>query len=59
MKANKVILFVSIERTQHESLRYLAYKENRSMADITREALNKYLRDKLGECKEVKDESSG
>jgi len=57
MKANKVILFVSIERTQHESLRYLAYKENRSMADIAREALSKYLRDKLGECEEVKDES--
>jgi predicted transport protein len=44
--ADKVVLFASIEKSQHDALRYIAYKEARSIADIVREALNDYL-----ECK--------
>ena len=45
--AGRVVLFASIDRAQHEALRYIAYKEKRSIADITREALDKYVREKL------------
>lgn len=41
-----VTLFASIEKTQHEALRYIAYKENRSIADVTREALDNYIKEK-------------
>ena len=41
------VLFASIDRAQHEALRYIAYKEKRSIADITREALNKYIGEKV------------
>ncbi|MBE0415083.1 MAG: hypothetical protein IBX36_00875 [Dehalococcoidia bacterium] len=40
---NRVILFASIEEAQHEALHYIAYKEKRSIADITREALANYI----------------
>jgi len=43
----KVVLFASIERAQHEALRYIAYREKRSMADVTRQALSKYIEEKL------------
>jgi len=43
----RVVLFASIDRAQHEALRYIAYKEKRSIADITREALNKYIGEKV------------
>ncbi len=42
----RVVLFASIERAQHDDLRYIAYKEARSIADIVREALNEYLEHK-------------
>jgi len=45
--AGRVVLFASIDREQHEALRYIAYKEKRSIADVTREALNKYVGEKL------------
>lgn len=41
--ADKVVLFASIEKWQHDALRYIAYKEARSIADIVRETLNDYL----------------
>lgn len=44
--ADKVVLFASIEKSQHDALRYIAYKEARSIADITREALAKYIEQK-------------
>jgi hypothetical protein len=44
---DRVVLFASIDRAQHEALRYIAYKEKRSVADVTREALDKYVREKL------------
>jgi hypothetical protein len=43
---DSVTLFAAIERKQHEALRYIAYKENRSIAEITREALDNYIKDK-------------
>jgi len=43
----RVVLFASIDRAQHEALRYIAYKEKRSIADVTREALNNYVGEKL------------
>lgn len=60
---DKVILFVNIERKQHDALRYVAYKEKCSIADIVREALYKYLITKYSledglSGKEVKDEKS-
>jgi valyl-tRNA synthetase len=45
-KNGRVVLFASIERAQHDALRYIAYKEARSIADIAREALNDYLEHK-------------
>jgi len=42
-KQDRVILFASIDRVQHEALRYIAYKEKRSIADVTREAIKGYL----------------
>ncbi len=44
---NKVVLFASIEKAQHDALRYIAYKEKRSIADVTREAISKYMGEKL------------
>lgn len=43
----RVVLFASIDRAQHEALRYIAYKEKRSIADVTREAISKYIGEKL------------
>jgi len=43
----RVVLFASIDRAQHEALRYIAYKEKRSIADVTREAISKYMGGKL------------
>jgi hypothetical protein len=39
-----MILTTIIEWDQHERLRELAFKERVSMADLIREALEKYLR---------------
>jgi len=47
--SNRVVLFASIEKAQHDALRYIAYREARSIADIVREVLNDYL-----ECKSPK-----
>lgn len=44
---DRVVLFASIDRSQHDALRYIAYKEKRSIADITREVLNNYIEGKL------------
>ncbi len=38
-----VVLFASVEREQHDALRSLSFKEHRSIADLTREALKKYI----------------
>ena len=38
-----VILFASIEREQHDALRALSFKEHRSIADLTRDAVGAYI----------------
>lgn len=40
------ILFVKIERPQKEALRTLAFLEHRSVADVVREALDLYLKNR-------------
>ena len=40
-----VTLFAAIEESQHVALRYIAYKEKKSIAEIVREALENYLKD--------------
>ena len=55
-QARRVVLFASIEKAQHDALRYIAYKEARPIADIVREALGDYLKSK--ESKEMKNASA-
>jgi hypothetical protein len=38
-----VTLFAAIEREQHEALRMIAFSEHKSIADVAREALAKYI----------------
>lgn len=42
-----VTLVVAIEAAQHDALRYIAYREKRSLAAIAREALDNYIKRKL------------
>jgi hypothetical protein len=39
-----VALFAAIEAKQHESLREIAFREKRSLADLVREALDGLIR---------------
>ncbi|MDI6759298.1 MAG: hypothetical protein QMD05_00585 [Candidatus Brocadiaceae bacterium] len=39
-----VTLFAAIEESQHEALRYIAYKEKKSIAEIVREAIENYTK---------------
>jgi predicted HicB family RNase H-like nuclease len=39
-----VTLFAAIEESQHEALRFIAYKEKKSIAEIVREALEDYIK---------------
>lgn len=41
-----VILFASVERKQHDALRAISFKKHRSIADLTRDALKKYITEK-------------
>jgi hypothetical protein len=38
-----VTLFAAIEQEQHDALRRLAFEERRSIADITRDAIDEYI----------------
>ena len=42
-KENKAVLYVLIERVQHDALRHIAYVEKRSVADVVREALDDHI----------------
>lgn len=48
-RSKRVVLFASISEAQHEALRYIAFKERRSIADVTREALEDYIERKSSE----------
>lgn len=39
----RVILFASVERKQHDALRSLSFQTHRSIADLTRDAIKKYI----------------
>ena len=54
---DKVILIISIERVQHDALRYIAYEEKKSIAAIAREAFDRYL-GKKGYEKDITEEAS-
>ena len=43
---NPIVLFASIEARQHESLRQVAFGDRRSIADVVREAIDKYLEER-------------
>jgi hypothetical protein len=43
---DRVTLFVSIRPDQHETIRTIAFREKRSIADITREALDMLIKAK-------------
>lgn len=45
----RVVLFASISEAQHEALRNIGFKERRSIADVTREALEDYIQRKSSE----------
>lgn len=47
-----ITLFAAIEEKQHEALRFIAYKERRSIADIVREAISQYIKSR-GEKKKA------
>jgi len=47
-----ITLFAAIEEKQHEALRFIAYKERRSIADIVREAIAQYIKSR-GEKKKA------
>ena len=49
--ADRVVLIASIEESQHEALRYIAYREKRSIADVAREALKDFIGQKSKEYK--------
>jgi predicted DNA-binding protein len=38
-----VVLFASIEREYHDKLRSLSFQSHRSIADLTREAIESYI----------------
>jgi len=38
-----VTLFAAIEAAQHEALRAIAFSERRSLADVVREALRRFI----------------
>ena len=43
---DRVILFASVERKQHDALRTISFKTHRSIADLTRDAFKKYIAEK-------------
>lgn len=48
-RAKRTVLFASISEGQHEALRHIAFRERRSIADVTREALEDYIQRKSSE----------
>ena len=42
-KRDRVTLFAAIDKEQYEAIRFIAYKEKKSLAEITRESLNDYI----------------
>ena len=47
--ARRVVLYAAIGEPHHDALRYIAFREKRSVADLTREAIEQYLASKARE----------
>ena len=45
----RVVLYAAIGEPHHDALRFIAFKEKRSVADVTREAIERYLAEKARE----------
>jgi hypothetical protein len=45
-QGSRITLFAAITGEQHEKLRQVAFKENRNLGDVVREALNTFLQRK-------------
>jgi hypothetical protein len=43
---DRVTLFAAIGKEQYEAIRFIAYKEKKSLAEITRESLDDYIEKK-------------
>ena len=50
-----VTLFAAIETRQHDALRTIAFNERRSIADIVREALDRYIENRGTEHRRAKE----
>lgn len=48
----RITLFAAILKEQYEALRFIAYKEKKSLAEVTREAIDIYLKTKKIDLKE-------
>lgn len=46
IKTEKVVLFAAISKDVYERLREIRYRERKSIAQITREAIDLYLKNK-------------
>ncbi len=46
-----ITLFAAIESKQHEALRTIAFEERRSMADVVREAIDRYVHERRSKAK--------
>jgi hypothetical protein len=44
MLKDKAVLYTPIPREVHDALRTIAFKERRSIADVSREAIDEYLK---------------
>lgn len=49
LENNKHTLFAKIEKEQYEAIRFIKFKERKSLAEITREALADYIKKKSEE----------
>ncbi len=55
----RVTLFAAIENQQYEALRLISYKEKKSLAQVTREALDVFLKSKIGKYTETTEGEEG
>ncbi|MFQ5688031.1 MAG: hypothetical protein ACE5GV_15395 [Candidatus Scalindua sp.] len=51
----RVTLFAAIQKEQYEFLRTIAFNERKSLAEVTREALDCYIKTKKEECSRRKE----
>ena len=52
------ILFALMDEEHYKALRYIAYKEQRSIADVAREAIGRYIEQKFKEGGDAQERKS-